>query len=520
MKEKLLLLFIILFGITIRLVNLDQPPVEWFPTRQVMDLDIIRSFYRSETTFFRPVVHNFVSPGFLLQEFPLLWWSIGKAMWIFGGFSIAGARLGIVLFYPLLCLALYQFQKQFFSGISMHMLPVAIITVLPLSIIQSRSIQPEFPIITILMWTLVFWVKYLKRRDARYYLLTGLCLVLAVLMKPFDLYILAPMCITVLLLYQKDRFKFWKRLVVLSFLTTAIGYLWWFKLVPQVRATTPSIFDVVWQPDFVSTMLEIHLPDLRFWRGLMDNFVVATATNIGTIFTLGFGVIVAKDIVANRKKINVYLFTVAAYGLAGTSILVLFSINSLQEYYFTHLLLPVSFAIAYFLNFVAERLFPISGIKRTFISVSGILLIFLAGRKFVDSKLNITVDLSRLMVDQVQSFVPIGETVAVASHINPVVHGFYLDRWNTPFTLVNDKPRSLLEEKVIHYEETHGNKKLTPMDQLNKLNLEGTKYLLITDTKNFFQDKEFYDNVFKNTKIIFSENGSYLFKLIDNSELN
>lgn len=513
MKEKLFLLFIILFGITIRLVNLDQPPIEWFPTRQAMDADIIRSFYRGETTFFRPVVHNFTRPGYLLQEFPLLWWLIGKAMWMFGGFSIAGARLGIVPFYSLLCLALYQFQKQFFSGIAMRLLPVAVITVLPLSIIQSRSIQPEFPIITILMWALVFWIKYLKKKEVNLFLLTGLFLTLGVLMKPFDLYILAPMSISVLLLSRKNRFKFWKRLAVLSFLAMVIGYLWWSVFVPQIRSTTPSIFDVVWQPDFVSSMLKIHLPNLRFWRGLMNNFVVATTTNIGTIFALGFGMIFIKDIVANRKKVNVYLLTIVAYGLTVALILILFSINSLQEYYFSHLLVPASLAIAYFINFLAKRLFPASKIKRIAMSVCVILLIFLAGRKFVDSRLNISVDQSGLMIDLVQAFVPKTDTIAIASHINPVVYGFYLDRWNTPFTLVNDAPRSILDEKVINYEETHGNKRLSPIDQLNELSLHRVDYLLITDLVNFENDKTFRDFVFKETKLVFSYSHGYLFKL-------
>lgn len=513
MKEKLFLLFIILFGITIRLVNLDQPPMEWFPTRQAMDADIIRSFYRGETTFFRPVVHNFIRPGYLLQEFPLLWWLIGKAMWMFGGFSIAGARLGIVPFYPLLCLALYQFQKQLFSGIAMRLLPVAVITVLPLSIIQSRSIQPEFPIITILMWILVFWIKYLKKREAKFFLATGLFLTLSVLIKPFDLYILAPMCITVLLLPQKDRLKSWIRLATLSFLAAVIGYLWWFEFVPQVRATTPSIFDVVWQSDFVSTMLKIHLPDARFWRGLIDNFVVATATNIGTIFIFGFGIIAVKNFFTKLKKIDIYVLSTTVYGLAVISVLIIFSINSLQEYYFSHLLLPVSFAIAYFLNFAAERLFPISGIKRTFVFVIGIFLIFLAGRKFVDSKLNITIDQSKLMINRVREIVPIGETVAIASHINPVAHGFYLDRWNTPLTLVNDAPRSKLEEKVISYEETHGNRRLSPIDQLNELSLHRVDYLLITDLENFENDKIFKDFIFEEKEMIISDRNGYLFRL-------
>lgn len=513
MKEKLFLSFIILFGITIRLINLDQSPIEWFPTRQAMDADIIRSFYRSETTFFRPVVHNFIRPGYLLQEFPLLWWLIGKTMRIFGGFSIAGARLGIVLFYPLLCWALYQFQKQFFSGIAMRLLPIAVITVLPLSIIQSRSIQPEFPIITILMWALFFWIKFLKRRDAKYYLLTGLCLASAVLMKPFDLYILAPMGISVLLLSPKDRFKFWMRLAVLSFLAMVIGYLWWSVFVPQIRSTTPSVFDVVWQPDFVSTMLKIHLPDLRFWRGLMDNFVVATATNIGVIFTLGFGIIFVKDLIARRKKINVYMMSIVAYGLSVVSVLIIFSINSLQEYYFSHLLIPASLVIAYFLNVSAEKLFLESTYKRFGIIFGGLLLIFLSGRKFVNNRLNITVDQTRLMVDQVQPLVPKGDTVVIASHVNSVVHGFYLDRWNTPFTLAYEPSRSTLEKKAVDYGETHGNRRLEPIDQLKKLTSQGDDYLLVTDLENFEQDKTFRDFVFKETKLVFSDSHGYLFKL-------
>lgn len=513
MKEKLFFLFIIFFGIAIRIVNLGQPPIEWFPTRQVMDLDIIRSFYRSETTFFWPVVHNFIRPGYLLQEFPLLWWLIGKAMWIFGEFSVAGARLGIIIFYPFLGLAIYQFQKQFFSEIAMRLLPVMVITVLPLSIIQSRSIQPEFPIITILMWAIVSWINYLKRRDAKYYLLTGFCLVLGALMKPFDLYILMPMYIMVLLLPQKYRFKYLWQLAVLSFLAAVLGYLWWFNLVPQVRATTPSIFDVVWKSDFVSSMLKIHLFDGRFWRGLTDNFVVATATNIGTIFTLSFGVIFIRNIILKRKRNSVYMMSIVAYGSSVVLALIILSINSLQEYYFSHLLIPVSLAIAYSLNVLAEKLCSEPDCKRFGIIFGGLLLIFISGQEFVNNRLNIKVNQAKFMVDKVQSFVSIDETIAISSQINPLVHGFYLDRWNIPFFLVNDAPQSKLEEKVINYEETHGNERLSPVNQVNKLSLLGVNYLLITDLENFEKNKIFRNYIFEEKDLIFSDENGYLFSL-------
>lgn len=511
--EYFLLILIIAIGLGFRLVNLSQPPEEWFPTRQAMDADIIRSFYRGETTFFRPVVHNFTRPGYLLQEFPLLWWLIGKTMWIFGGFSIAGARFGIVLFYPLLCLALYQFQKQFFSGIAMRLLPVAVITVLPLSIIQSRSIQPEFPIITILMWTLVFWVKHLKRRDAKYYLLTGLCLVLAVLMKPFDLYILAPMGITVVLLPQKDRFKFWKQLAVLSFLAMIIGYLWWSVFVPQIRSTTPSVFDIVWQPDFVSSMLKIHLSEIRFWRGLIDNFVVATATNIGAILVFGFVVISIKEIIFPKKKFNCYLLFIIAYGLGAVLMLVGMSINSLQEYYFTHLLPPTALAITYFVIWSIKKIFPLNKVFYRVLTVGTIVLIYLAGRKYYVAKFNVDVNKSSLLIDQVQSFVPKDDTVVVLSHINSVVHGFYLDRWNLNLTINHDFPRSKIEEQVNNYRETHGKKWIESVGQLNKFVSQGADYLLITDLRSFGQNKEFRDYILKEKKLVYSDEHGYLFRL-------
>jgi hypothetical protein len=245
----------------------------------------------------------------------------------------------------------------------------------------------------------------------------------------------------------------------------------------------------------------------------MDNFVVATATNIGTIFIFGFGIIAVKHFFTKLKKINIYVLSTTVYGLAVISVLIVFSINSLQEYYFAHLLLPVSFAIAYFLDYAAGKFFPGSEIKRCLVIIGGIVAISLAGRKFVISRIVIGMDQSKLMVEQVKSFVPIGETVAIASHINPVVHGFYLNRWNTPFTLVNDAPGSELEEKVIDYEEAHGNIRLGPIDQLNRLSSQGINYLLITDLGNFEKDIAFRDFIFKEKDLIISDENSYLFRL-------
>ncbi|MBI5357172.1 glycosyltransferase family 39 protein [Candidatus Collierbacteria bacterium] len=512
MREKLFLLLIIIFGVAIRLVNLHQPPVEWFPTRQVMDLDIIRSFYLNETTFLRPVVHNFARPGYLLQEFPLLWWGIAQLMKLAGEFSTSLARLGIIAFYPLLSIAIYKFQSLFFSDKLSRLLPVALLAVLPLSIIQSRSIQPEYPMITMMVWAFVLWVRYLKNSKARNVVLSSILSVGSVLMKLTNVYLLAPMAVAVLINRKNQSKYIWVTFLTLAMITIFSLYIWWFMVISPVRATTPSSFDAVWRKDYLLSIFLIYSRDYLFWKGLLDNLVVATATNIGVLLFLLSLFYLIIDFRKKSTKAKIYSSLILSWGLSVGLMLVIMSGNSLQEYYFTSLLPPVTLGISYSIYKITLNLnnrwwrYP----------TVFFLLILISWRSylFVQPKLALELDKQSLLINEVKGLVPKDDSLVLISNVSPPLHGFYLDRWTIPINFLPAQmtKRDLAEYKYLSSGDNWINK--SPEVQLTELMAKNYRYLVVTDLETFKNEKELKRHVLNSYCLLWTDERGYIFELL------
>lgn len=510
MKEKLFLLLIIVAGLTVRLINLDQPIFEWFPTRQAMDADIIRSFYRGETTFFRPVVHNFVKPGYLLQEFPLLWWGIAQVMKLTGGFSTSLARLTIILFYPILSLGIYQLQSLFFRDKLMRLLPVMVLTILPLSIIQSRSIQPEMPMIALITWTIVFWILYINQQKIGFLILSISLGGLAVLFKVNNVYFLFPMAVAGFLSKSK-RVSVLKRFLLVSFVSFGIWILWWMTIVPPIRAITPSNFDAVWRKDYLISIFLIYSRDFLFWKGLLDNLVVATATNIGALLLFLSFIYLIIDFRKKSIKVKIYSSLILIWGLSAGLMLAVMSGNSLQEYYFSSLLPPIVLGISYS---IYKIIFNISNHWWRY-SAAFFLLGLISWRSslFVGPKLELEFDKQSLLINEVNELVPKDSSLGLISNVSPPLHGFYLDRWTMPINFMPAQmtKRDLAEYKYLSSGDSWINK--SPEVQLTDLIAKNYGYLVVTDMETFKNEKEFKEYVLNNYCLLWKDKRGYIFEL-------
>lgn len=508
--EHLLLLSVIAIGTALRLINLSQPPIEWFPTRQAMDADIIRTYYRNETSFFYPIVHNFVRPGHLLQEFPLLWWGIAQLMRFTGVFSTSVARLVIIAFYPILSLGIYKLQSLFFREKLMRLLPVLVLTILPLSLIQSRSIQPEIPMITMIVWSIVFWVMYSKQQKFKFLMLAILFGGLAIVLKINNIYLLCPMVI-VGYLSKSKRVSIFKGFLLMSLILFGIWILWWLIIVPPIRATTPSNFDAVWRKDFVLSMFLIYSRDYLFWKGLLDNLVVATTTNVGVVLLFLSIIYWIMDFRKKNQEVKIYNSLIASWGLSAGLMLIVMSGNSLQEYYFTSLLPPVVFGISYSMY---KIIFSINN-RRWRCLIVFILLSLISWRSylFVKPKLALGLDKQSLLINEVREYTDKNSSLVLMSYTSPPLHGFYLDHWTMPINFLPTQmtERDLAEYKYLSDSDSWINK--SPKIQLEELIAKNYEYLVITDLETFENEKEFKKYVLDSFCLLLKGENGYIFQL-------
>ena len=116
LNSKLLKFFpilIIIAGIAVRLININQPLLEFFPQRQTQTAEITRNIYvNGWPDFWTPKVRYFTgSPIPYVLEFPLYNGLVAVLYHLFGPNIIWGRIISLIfLFYPLLFFIVYYLK--------------------------------------------------------------------------------------------------------------------------------------------------------------------------------------------------------------------------------------------------------------------------------------------------------------------------------------------------------------------------------------------------------------------------
>lgn len=190
-KDYLIFVLIIAVGLALRLWRLDLPLLEFYPTRQVQTAQISRNFYLEGFNLLRPTV-NYLGPDerLFLVEFPgynfivaLLYRMAGGSYEFLGrGFSIIGwlvASIAIFAIAKKICGTWVALAASFFYSFS------------PLSILTSRSFQPDQWMLTLSLLSLFLLLKSDRFRPG--FFLSAFFMSLAVLTKlPAVIFTLVP----------------------------------------------------------------------------------------------------------------------------------------------------------------------------------------------------------------------------------------------------------------------------------------------------------------------------------------
>jgi 4-amino-4-deoxy-L-arabinose transferase-like glycosyltransferase len=164
-KEKWLLLILILIGLSLRIHNLDLPPVGYHNMKETEYLSEAREFYFHGDYLHRRVAWSGMdspdSPGYFEEyaQLPVLPWLI-LAGWKVLGIHVWIGRLIIVLFSLGIIPLTYYICYELTGKKEPSMYAAFLMTIMPLAVFFGRNIQPESPALFFIALSIYYYLKW------------------------------------------------------------------------------------------------------------------------------------------------------------------------------------------------------------------------------------------------------------------------------------------------------------------------------------------------------------------------
>lgn len=191
-----LLALALIIGFLLRLKGINNPVADWHSFRQADTASVTRHLLLGQGSYWLPTYHDLSSlqsgldnpQGLRLVEFPLynffclLFFKVTNPLL---GFSLeAASRLTSIIFSLISAFLIYRLSHRFTSRFWPSFLGLTVFLFLPFNIYYSRVILPEPTAITFMLAALFFFPQK--------WLLSGIFLAAAILIKPFTAIILFP----------------------------------------------------------------------------------------------------------------------------------------------------------------------------------------------------------------------------------------------------------------------------------------------------------------------------------------
>jgi len=327
---------IMVLGLFIRFIRLDQPLTE-FATRQVQTAMVARNFYYHGFKLFFPeldMVGKEGSSGIVTLEVGLMPFLVALLYKIFGGVHEYLGRIVSIAFW--LGGALVFYRWLLFFGERLALAGLLVYTFLPLSIILSRTFQPEMAMLFFSILGLYYLTKYsLGEREIDLWV-GAISISMAILLKATAVSLLFPF---VFLFLKRERLtptrssgiKFW----IAGFLILSPPLAWYSRgfLLSQIYISEFSTGNWAFSNWFNFSMW--FMPES--WRSIFANLWGIALTPLGfSLFLLG--------LFLKKDRAIEFLFY---YWLLGIAFLLLFFFYHAQTHVYYWLpLVPVG---AYFM---------------------------------------------------------------------------------------------------------------------------------------------------------------------------
>jgi 4-amino-4-deoxy-L-arabinose transferase-like glycosyltransferase len=350
-------IIIILMAITIRIILIWQPLLEYYPTRQVMTASVARNFFRyGYNIFFPELDFNGTGPSLYAVEFPLYPFLVA----IFYGITnsvheIFGRLLNIAFFVA----SLFPFFKLVnkYTNQNTAKWSILFFSFSPLSILVSRAFLPETLMICLFIYSLWLFDRWLDNNNFYIYALSTFITATSVIVRPYALIILLPMAYLAWCRYKRKTFT---NIYLLIFpLVIIIPSLIWYLSIWSISREMEGGGSVVggaglWTSSHWNYSI---LTEPIYYKKMWDHISGVALTPLGLPFVI-LGLLIREE---NKK---VYFFHAWFLGVT-VFFIILPMLNSVHTYY-QFLLIPVA---AVFFGKAINKL-QLVILKRSFLDLS------------------------------------------------------------------------------------------------------------------------------------------------------
>jgi hypothetical protein len=302
-KFSEILFLVATFGLcfVLRTYRIGNPVADWHSWRQSDTAAVARNFAQEKFNIFYPQAHNFFkqSPGdldnpnrYFLNEFPLYNALVAIFYKLFGVNEVY-ARLVTIFVSSLSSVALYfltkRFSSKFIAGLSTFFYAV-----LPYNIYYGRVIMPDPTFIFFSILSLLLISIWTEKEKVSWAILAALSLTLAMLVKPYAIFLGLPVAYLVL---KKWGIKSLRRIDVylVAFFSLVPFLLWrW-----HISKHPEGMFGSEWL---------INATDIRF-KGSFFRWIIFDRMNRLIFATGGFVLFWLGLIAPKTKKEGFFFFT-------------------------------------------------------------------------------------------------------------------------------------------------------------------------------------------------------------------
>src|SRR3989344_1872458 len=497
-----LFLSIILIGLIIRVWNLDLPLLEFYPTRQVQTAEITQNLLKDNFNFLYPRVDYFGPQNiYYLYEFPGYNLVVASFHKLLGNVNDINGRIISILSYLIATIFLYKIASGLFNK-QIGLLTIFFFSFSPLSVLTSRSFQPDEMMLASSLGTLYFFLGWRETKSWKFLLYSCFFFAWAALIKVVAVvFLLLPIIYifyeTVIKKQKLTGTKFLPAIYLLAALIpSALWYLHSLEVSTRLGTFSSTAFNLsIWfgpenliSPKYYSTMF-----------GVEYNLVILP---IGIIlFLIGL----ASKLTRNQS--------IAYWWLAGVAVYFLFFNKHSMTHEYYHLpFLPIA---SIFIGIGAKRV--IDSFNNLIIPKN--LLLFACFLLLVLLMLPPSLNRAYKPIERFSNVLETAEALKKVSDPNDLVVGimdngptliYYSDRVGWHFGL--DRERQLDEEIFYTGEE----KQITsPVADLDNYVKQGAKYLAIANVDQFKSNQSFYNHVLNNYRLLVNNQNFLIFDLVD-----
>ncbi len=183
---------LILAGAGARMYRIDAPFADWHQYRQYDTAALARNFAEESLNVFYPRVDwRGNSPGYVEVEFQAFTLPVALLYRVFGVHEWL-ARILNIFFYAATAFLLFRLTRRVFDG-RVALLAAGLYSFLPLSFSVSRSFQPDTLMMLCTVAGIYYFLLWIEQDNWKLLLLSALSMAVAVLIKPYCMYIGVPL---------------------------------------------------------------------------------------------------------------------------------------------------------------------------------------------------------------------------------------------------------------------------------------------------------------------------------------